>query len=66
MDRQNFDPSNVTAWSQVQHDVSEETQAGQEGFEQHLGTRVRALPLPLSGLIAITIRICLKRPGPYR
>ncbi|MDI3567401.1 Ulp1 family isopeptidase [Bradyrhizobium sp. Arg816] len=39
MDPYNFDPSNVTAWSQAQHAVLEQHQggdAGQEGFEQHL------------------------------
>lgn len=51
MDRQNFDPSNVTAWSQVQHDVSEEThagQAGQEGIEQHLAEARPPDPAPVS------------------
>ncbi|MGY3238188.1 hypothetical protein ACVWZ4_001155 [Bradyrhizobium sp. USDA 4472] len=51
MDRQNFDPSNATAWSQVQHDVSEETQVGQarqEGFEQHLPEARPPDPAPVS------------------
>ncbi|SCB53185.1 hypothetical protein GA0061099_10518 [Bradyrhizobium yuanmingense] len=51
MDRQNFYPSNVTAWSQVQHAISEEQQAGQagqEGFEQHLAEARPPDPAPVS------------------
>ncbi|MHC2273685.1 hypothetical protein ACVME8_000296 [Bradyrhizobium diazoefficiens] len=39
MDRHNYDPTNVTASSQVQHDLLQEQQAGQAGqeaFEQQL------------------------------
>ncbi|MGY2986295.1 hypothetical protein [Bradyrhizobium sp. USDA 4508] len=47
MDPQDFDPSNVPAWSQVQHDVSQEpqtSQAGQEGFEQRLAETRQSEP----------------------
>ncbi|MGY3131064.1 hypothetical protein ACVWZM_001746 [Bradyrhizobium sp. USDA 4501] len=47
MDPQDFDPSNVPAWPQVQHDVSQElqtSQAGQEGFEQHLAETRQSEP----------------------
>ncbi|MET2832810.1 Ulp1 family isopeptidase [Mesorhizobium shangrilense] len=51
MDPHKLDPSSVTAWRQVQHAVSQEQagQAGQEGFEQHLGEARRAaaqIPAP--------------------
>ncbi|WP_271611112.1 hypothetical protein [Bradyrhizobium sp. CCBAU 21360] len=52
MDLQNFDPSNVPAWSQVQHDVSQEpqtSQARQDGFEQHLAEAGQAEPAPVGG-----------------
>ncbi|WP_235885843.1 Ulp1 family isopeptidase [Bradyrhizobium niftali] len=52
MDPYNFDPSNVTAWSRVQHAVLEEPQgghAGQEGFEQHLAEARPPDPGPVSG-----------------
>ncbi|SFN84463.1 type III effector protein XopD [Bradyrhizobium sp. Rc3b] len=51
MDPYNFDSSNVTAWSQVQHAVLEEHQggdAGQQGFELHLAEARPADPGPLS------------------
>jgi len=49
VDPQGFDPFNVPAWSQVQHAVSDESQAGQagqEGFEQHLAEARQADPAP--------------------
>ncbi len=52
MDPYNSDPSNVTAWSQVQHAVLEEHQgghAGQAGFEQHLAEARPPDPGPISG-----------------
>ncbi|MDF0584977.1 hypothetical protein [Bradyrhizobium yuanmingense] len=52
MDPQNFDPFNVPAWSQVQHDVPQEPQtshAGQDGFEQHLAEARQAEPAPVGG-----------------
>ena len=51
MDPYNFDPSNPTAWSHVQHAVLEEDQgghAGQEGFEQHLAEARPPDPGPVS------------------
>ncbi|MGY3621767.1 hypothetical protein [Bradyrhizobium sp. USDA 10063] len=48
----NFDPSNVPAWSQVQHAVSEEQQsgqAGQEAFEQQLAEARGADATPVVG-----------------
>ena len=51
MDPYNFDPSNPTAWSHVQHAVLEEDQgghAGQEGFEQHLAEARPLDPGPVS------------------
>ncbi|MBB4365351.1 hypothetical protein GGD65_006417 [Bradyrhizobium sp. CIR18] len=50
MDLQDFDPFNVPAWSQVQHDVSQEpqtSQAGQDGFEQHLAEARQAEAAPI-------------------
>ncbi|WP_157113719.1 hypothetical protein [Bradyrhizobium embrapense] len=47
MNQQNFVPFNVTAWSQVQHEVSNEPRAGeggQEGFEQQLAEASQAAP----------------------
>lgn len=52
MDPQNFDPFNVPAWSQVQQDVPQEpqtSQAGQDGFEQHLAEARQAEPAPVGG-----------------
>ncbi|MGY4174933.1 hypothetical protein ACVIHH_000224 [Bradyrhizobium sp. USDA 4518] len=52
MDPYNSDPSNVTAWSQVQHAVLEEHQgghAGQAGFEQHLAEARPPDSGPVSG-----------------
>ena len=52
MDPQHFDPFNVPAWSQVQHAVSQEpqtSQAGQDGFEQHLAEARQADPAPVGG-----------------
>ncbi|SDH44631.1 hypothetical protein SAMN05216338_1009108 [Bradyrhizobium sp. Rc2d] len=52
MDPQHFDPFNVPAWSQVQHTVSQEpqtSQAGQDGFEQHLAEARQADPAPVGG-----------------
>ncbi|MGY3600795.1 hypothetical protein ACVIGB_008844 [Bradyrhizobium sp. USDA 4341] len=52
MDPYNSDPSNVTAWSQVQHAVLEEHQgghAGQAGFEQRLAEARPPDPCPVSG-----------------
>ncbi|WP_245570282.1 Ulp1 family isopeptidase [Bradyrhizobium ottawaense] len=52
MDPYNSDPSNPTAWSQVQHTVLEKDQgghAGQEGFEQHLAEAHPPDPGPVSG-----------------
>ncbi|SCB55196.1 hypothetical protein GA0061098_103638 [Bradyrhizobium shewense] len=51
MDLQDFDPFNVPAWSQVQHEVSQEpqtSQAGQDGFEQHLAEARQAEPAPVA------------------
>ncbi|WP_194389520.1 hypothetical protein [Bradyrhizobium sp. CCBAU 51765] len=42
----------MPAWSQVQHDVSQEpqtSQAGQDGFEQHLAEAGQAEPAPVGG-----------------
>ncbi|MEK9280978.1 hypothetical protein MTR72_15175 [Bradyrhizobium sp. ISRA442] len=50
MDPQDFDPFNVPDWSQVQHDVPQEpqtSQAGQDGFEQHLAEAKQAEPAPV-------------------
>ncbi|KYK43892.1 hypothetical protein A1D31_37570 [Bradyrhizobium liaoningense] len=49
MDPRDFDPFNVPAWSQVQHDGSQEpqtSQAGQDRFEQHLAEARQAEPAP--------------------
>ncbi|WP_229195502.1 hypothetical protein [Bradyrhizobium acaciae] len=51
MDPYKSDPSNVAAWSQVQHAVLEEHQGGhaaQEGFEQHLAEARSPDPGPVS------------------
>ncbi|MBB4396563.1 hypothetical protein [Bradyrhizobium sp. ERR14] len=50
MDPQDLDPFNVPACSQVQHAVSQEpqtSQAGQDGFEQHLAEARQAQPAPV-------------------
>jgi hypothetical protein len=42
----------VAAWSQVQHDMPQEpqtSQAGQDGFEQHLAEARQAEPAPVGG-----------------
>jgi len=51
VDQQNFDPFSVAAWSQVQHAVSEEPQAGragQESFGRHLAEASQADPAPIA------------------
>jgi len=52
VDPQDFDRFNVPAWSQVQSAVSQEpqtSQAGQDGFEQHLAEARQAEPAPVRG-----------------